>query len=282
MSFIDNTEEVLKYTIEIQRLIKRRKNFITDFSNITNLSNDAIALIMSVIQTDPDSKKCHIFGNYPRDPILKNILVESGLFSNTGNEQAQRNYILTRKNKKADGKVADEIIKRASKVVFGSAGHCQGVYRALMESMANTCYHAKPGKKAFETWCLTVYHNKKEKFVSFAFIDLGVGIFESRKMTLFAEKFNSFFGLNDNISLLKEILSGNKQSSTKIPYRGKGLPAIYKGLARNYYSSLKIISNDVKADLENNNFELLGTKFSGTFLYWELKSHNRWTQLRSK
>jgi hypothetical protein len=78
--------------------------------------------------------------------------------------------------------------------------------------------------------------------------------------------------------VLKEIISGRKLSSTKIPYRGKGLPNIYKGLERNYYSNLKIISNDVKANLATNEFEKLKTEFNGTFLYWELNNTNLWTK----
>jgi hypothetical protein len=86
------------------------------------------------------------------------------------------------------------------------------------------------------------------------------------------------FGIKDNRDVLKEIIKGNKLSSTKIPYRGKGLPTIYKGLERNYYSNLKIISNDVKADLSNNNFVKLKKEFSGTFIYFEINNTNRWTK----
>jgi len=106
---------------------------------------------------------------------------------------------------------------------------------------------------------------------------MGVGIFKSSKMSGFRDKLTSFFGITDNRDVLKEIISGRKMSSTKIPYRGKGLPNIYRGLERNYYSNLKIISNDVKADLSTDKFERLSKEFSGTFLYWELNNTNRWT-----
>ena len=143
--------------------------------------------------------------------------------------------------------------------------------------MANTCYHAKPQQIGHETWWLTVYHDKALNKVSFAFIDMGVGIFKSSKMSGFRNQLSSFFGITDNRDVLKEIINGRKMSSTKIPYRGKGLPNIYKGLERNYYSNLKIISNDVKADLSADKYEKLSKEFSGTFLYWELNNTNRWT-----
>lgn len=276
-SFVENTVEILTYFENIQRHINRRKPVLINLREITNLTNDAIVLLLAFIKNPKITKNVEIRGNYPKDPVLKKIFQESGVFGVNGNEKETKNYILTRQNKKAEGGIANELIKRATKIVFGQEARCPGVYRALMESMANTCYHAKPQQIAYETWWLTVYHDKSQKKVSFAFIDLGVGIFKSSKMNSFREKLTSFFGITDNRDVLKEIISGRKMSSTKIPYRGKGLPNIYKGLERNYYSNLKIISNDVKADLAIDHYEKLSKEFNGTFLYWELNDTNRWT-----
>jgi len=250
-----------------------------NLSEITNLTNDAIVLLISLTQNRQLTNGVTVRGNYPKNEKLRKIFVESGVFgNNTGNPDDTKNYILTRRNKKADGRIADELIRRATKVVFNEEARCPGIYKALLESMANTCYHANPKEIGHETWWLTVYHDKEDNHVSFAFIDTGVGIFKSTKMNDFGAKFASLFGGSDNCDILKEIISGRKRSSTQIPYRGKGLPTIYKGLERNYYSNLKIISNDVKADLSTNEFTKLKKEFRGTFLYWELNTNNRWTK----
>ena len=275
-SFVENTVEMLTYFENIQRHINRRKPVFINLKEITNLTNDAIVLLLAFINNPKITKNVRIGGNYPKDIVLKKIFQESGVFGTNGKPNEPKNYILTRQNKKAEGGIANELIKRATKIVFGQEARCPGVYRALMESMANTCYHAKPKQIGHETWWLTVYHDKVENKVSFAFIDLGVGIFKSSKMKGLIASLTSFFGITDNRDVLKEIISGNKLSSTKIPYRGKGLPNIYKGLERNYYSNLKIISNDVKADLTINSYEKLSKEFNGTFLYWELNETNRW------
>lgn len=275
-SFIENTVEVLAYLERIQNCIKRRKPILINLKNISNLTNDAIVLLLAIVKNPTITKGVSINGNYPRDKELKKIFQESGVFGANGNNSEHKNYILTRQNKKAEGGIANELIKKASKIVFGQEVRCPGVYRALMESMANTCYHAKPQQIGHETWWLTVYHDKQLNKVSFAFIDMGVGIFKSSKMSSFRENLSAFFGITDNRDVLKEIINGRKMSSTKIPYRGKGLPSIYKGLERNYYSDLKIISNDVKADLSANKYEKLPKEFNGTFLYWELNNTNRW------
>lgn len=277
-SFVNNTDAILQYIEELSTLFKRKQNVLINLKEVTNLTNDAIVLLLSIVKNPKIVNGVSIRGNYPKDDTLRKIFVESGIFNNSEIDDEPKNYIITRKNKKAEGGIAAELIKRSTKAVFGEEGRCPGVYRALMESMANTCYHAKPQKIGEETWWLTVYHNKENNHVSFAFIDLGVGIFRSSKMTDFISKASSLFGLSDNRDILKEIISGRKLSSTKIPYRGKGLPTIYKGLERNYYSNLKIISNDVKADLSNDVYLKLKTEFKGTFLYWELNNTNRWTK----
>jgi hypothetical protein len=275
-SFIENTVEVLSYLENIQNHINHRKPILINLKEITHLTNDAIVLLLSLVKNPAITKGVSIKGNYPKDEELRKIFIESGVFGSNGNDNEPKNYILTRRNKKAEGGIANELIKRATSIIFGQEARCPGIYRALMESMANTCYHAKPEQIGHETWWLTLYHNKKENKVAFAFIDLGVGIFKSSKMSGFKNKMSSFFGITDNRDVLKEIISGRKISSTKIPYRGKGLPNIYKGLERNYYSNLKLISNDVKADLSSGKYEKLTKEFSGTFLYWELNNTNRW------
>lgn len=278
-SFVENTEAVLQYLEELKVLFKKRQNVLINLKEVTNLTNDAIVLLLSFVKNPKITNGVMIRGNYPKDERLRKIFVESGVFNqNNGNESEPKNYILTRRNKKAEGGIAAELIRRATKEIFGAEGRCPGIYKALMESMANTCYHAKPQQIGHETWWLTVYHDREDNHVSFAFIDLGVGIFKSSKMNDFKAKAASLLGLSDNRDILKEIISGRKLSSTKIPYRGKGLPTIYKGLERNYYSNLKIISNDVKADLSKDEFIKLKKEFNGTFLYWELNNTNRWTE----
>ena len=275
-SFIENTDAILSYLENIKSHVRRRKPVFINLKEITNLTNDAIVLLLALIKNPSITKGVTIKGNYPRDEELKKIFKESGVFGANGQDDEPKNYILTRQNKKAEGRIANELIKHATKIIFGQEARCPGVYKALMESMANTCYHAKPEKIGHETWWLTVYHDRTLNKVSFAFIDLGIGIFKSSKVANFRDKLSKFFGIRDNRKVLKEIISGRKLSRTKIPYRGKGLPTIYKGLERNYYNNLKIISNDVKVDFGADNYERLSKEFSGTFIYWELNDTNTW------
>jgi hypothetical protein len=274
-SFIDNTEEMLQYLDRLRTYFQTHKRVLVDLADITNLTNDAIVLMLAFTTEQSNISDCTIRGNYPRDEKLKKIFMESGVFPGTVHS-GKRNYIVTKRNKKADGRIADNLIRRSTEALFGFAGRCPGVYRALMEAMANTCYHANPKEKAIETWFLSAYHNQERNLISFAFIDYGVGIFKSRKMRDLATLITSSLGFTDNKTILRQILEGKIESSTKLPYRGKGLPAIYKGLERNYYSNLKIISNNVKADPSNDIYLDLKREFSGTLIYFELNTGNLW------
>lgn len=274
-SFLDNTERTLEFIQSLEACMKRRVRILVDLTKVTNLTNDTIALLLAVIHNPHIDRRCtEVRGNYPQDAKLRKILEESGIFKDA--KGGTKNFILTRREKNADGEIAQEVIDKATQALFGSKGRCPGIYRALMEAMANTCFHAKPDRKAYETWWLSVCHNRETETISFAFIDMGVGIFKSRKMRIFTEKVRSFIGIVDNKDLLRDILEGKVMSSTKLPYRGKGLPAIYQGVKRNYYSHLRIISNDVKANPENNKYESLKSEFNGTFLYWEFNTENSW------
>jgi hypothetical protein len=275
-SFIENTSEILTYLEVIQKNLERKKPILINLKDITSLTNDAIVLLLAVVKNPIITKGVTIKGNYPKNIVLKKIFQESGIFGSNNNSSNSNNYILTRRNKKAEGGIANELIRRATKSILGHEARCHGVYMALMECMANTCYHAKPQQIGQETWWLTVYHDKDLNIASFAFIDLGVGIFKSSKVVNLRKMLTDFFGFSDNRDVLKEIINGQQISRTQIPYRGKGLPNIFKGLERNYYSNLKIISNDVKADLSDNKYEILTREFNGTFLYWELNNKNRW------
>lgn len=61
------------------------------------------------------------------------------------------------------------------------------------------------------------------------------------------------------------------QSSTFDENRNKGLPRIKEANKYDYIDSLRVVTNNVFLDFENDeNNLLLKNKFRGTFYYWEL------------
>ncbi|UOQ65855.1 hypothetical protein [Hymenobacter volaticus] len=61
-----------------------------------------------------------------------------------------------------------------------------------------------------------------------------------------------------------------RRTSTNLYYRGKGLPTLKQTLDRNHIKKLFGITNNVRADIDNNLYEYVNEDFSGTFFSWEL------------
>jgi hypothetical protein len=117
-------------------------------------------------------------------------------------------------------------------------------------------------------WWATVYGDLARRRVCYSFLDTGVGIFKSVNLHWVRKAFRRL-GLGDNSKVLLEILEGRVESRTGLPYRGKGLPTIYKKSQSGNIKSLFIIANDVYADVTNNDYRTLNVPFPGTLLYWE-------------
>lgn len=135
--------------------------------------------------------------------------------------------------------------------------------------MANTKKHAKGTTKRDEKWWLMSYYDSSSKITTVSFIDTGVGIFESTKIKR-ALKLLVSIGIKTRGDILRSILKGEIESSTGLPYRGKGLPKIYDDFKRKHIHSLHIISNNAYADVANENYYELTDSLKGTFLYWQI------------
>src|SRR5690606_13687682 len=74
-----------------------------------------------------------------------------------------------------------------------------------------------------------------------------------------------------NADLLEDLLEGKVHMSvTGKHIRGKGLPGIKEAFDRKSVKNLMIITNNVKADVESKNYEIIDTQFNGTFVSWQL------------
>ena len=151
---------------------------------------------------------------------------------------------------------------------MGTEGKCTAAYRVLIESMLNTHNHAAKPEANLETWWATVYADKARKRVCFTFVDTGVGIFKSVRLGTLRTLYRAF-GVKTDADILRDMLHGKVESSTRIPYRGKGLPAIYNLSQLGRIKSLVIIANEVYANVSAGEYRMLPVAFRGTLLYWE-------------
>jgi hypothetical protein len=168
-------------------------------------------------------------------------------------------------SKQADGEYARKLVDFAE----GNGGNrlrLKIAYAHLVECMGNTHQHAsaRPGE---QTWWASVFRDSRRKCDCFTFVDMGVGIFNSVELSL-RLRIYSFTGFRHQI--LKRLLEGKIPSSTGKPYRGRGLPWIYRSCIDQKVKRLVIVTNNVFGDAERDDFRALEHDINGVILYWEV------------
>lgn len=292
-AFNENTNEVVAYITSIEMLYKARTGVFVDLKIVETIDYGSIVSLLSIL-IQFRRKGISIDGNFPRDAKCEKILRESGFIYNLYRKTASDerycisnggdNTIATYGWKKVDTTLSANIIKESSASIWGTERRCQGVQRCIGELMLNTNNHAKPGHKGALNWWLYVNHDSDRKIVSFAFVDFGIGIFESlknkpaeSKFFNWLEKLKETFLNYDNAKVLKMIMSGDfHRTVTGKYYRGKGLPGIAEAFERNQMSNLLIVSNNAVGNVASNEYTLIDSWFSGTYVYWELNENNEY------
>lgn len=288
-SFIEEPEKTIKFINRLENLYLRRQSVFVDLKNIRSLDHSAVAVLVSVMFSFK-SRNIAFNGNFPLNKELAKILIDSGFFKYLskpiGNKIeytiGKENQIFARANKEVNSELGLIVMAEVSNTIWGTNRTCKGLQRTLLELMQNTNNHADLEEKGAKHWWLSVNHDKKCKKVSFYFVDYGVGIFESLKSKPNGNKWFGWFeklknklqyGGNDEV--LRLLLNGDMHMTvTGQHFRGKGLPGLKEVLDRNQISNLRIISNNVYADIDKEKFFRLSNEFSGTFVTWELNKDN--------
>lgn len=290
-SFVDNTEEVIEFINQLSHCFDNKKKVFVVLRKVKSVSYDAIVVLLSIM-VKFKSHNIDFNGDLPINRAVSDTIKASGFFDYLGqkfNEEKRYtlgqnqlgNRIHTHAFKDVDAELGKNIISDASLTIWGKKCRCQGIQRTFLELMQNTNNHA--GERGEKHWWLSVYHVPHEKKVCFSFVDFGVGVFKSLEnkppASIFyrwKEKLRTMFTMNNNADILSHILQGNlHRTVTGEHYRGKGIPCIKAALDRNQLSNLHIITNDVRGDVKNDSYSILTNHFSGTFVYWELRSNNQ-------
>ena len=288
-SFLLQPEKTIEFINKLEWQYERKNKVFVELENIEELDYSAISVLVSVMFTFK-SKRIKIDGSYPKKYALRAKLDDSDFFKylrkpigdKIDYTIGKQNQIFTKAHKEVTSELGGVVMEEASMTIWGERRVCKGLQRTLLELMHNTNNHAHESEKGVKHWWLSVNHDKSNKKVSFAFIDYGIGIFESLKNK---PSNNKWYGVIDKIKhrllngtndeVLESLLNGKlHMTATGKSYRGKGLPGIKQVQNRNQISNLHIISNNVYADVQNETYKLLPLSFSGTFAYWELNQHN--------
>lgn len=294
-SLNDNTEEVVAFISKIEDLYQARSSVYINLRSVEEIDYGSIVSLLSIM-IQFRRKKIKFNGNFPRNHYCEEKLRKSGfiynLYKNAVDDErycisnGADNSAITHAWRKVDTKLSSEIVKESTMTIWGVPMRCQGVQRCIGELMLNTNNHAEIGTKGVKNWWLYINHDKDRQTVSFAFVDFGVGIFESLKNKPSSSKFYGWWEKivgriihGDNSSVLKLIMTGEfHRTVTGKYYRGKGLPGIGEALKRNQLSNLLILSNDAFGDVGNGAYKTLNSFFNGTYVYWELNRNNEYCE----
>lgn len=258
--------------------MKRQRPPRIDLSDVSSLTPDAIVALLCVINDDIEKYHVSVSAKLPTDPAIKEVLLESGFAehvnippkSRASGTPGKLGYIAEKYSKRVEPQTARAMIWFGTKQSSGAQIKKPGTYRALIECMMNTVQHAhNPHVRKHEDWWVSVYCDPATSRVKFAFIDNGVGIFKSVMLRPYHRVLRGL-GVHDNADLLRVILKGEVGSRTGLKYRGKGLPMIYQLAHAGVLKDLVMITNNVKARVNEDKYERMRRSFSGTFYAWEL------------
>lgn len=262
----------------------RRRDIFVDLSGVATITADAIAVLLATVKHLEAGGKVNVSGNYPSTQLAQETIMASGfndfLRTSMPRTGSVRGAIVRQDlwfgSKKANGGIARQLIDFAVGPVQSSETHntnrmrLKASYGHLLECMGNTHEHAsrRPGETM---WWASVYRDAAKNRDCFTFIDMGVGIFNSVQMSLRRRVMNL---TGQRSAILRDLLAGKIPSSTGKSYRGRGLPSIYRSAQQGKISRFIMLTNDVYADTERNDFRALNTELRGVVLYWEVRHAN--------
>jgi hypothetical protein len=268
-SLIQNPNEVVTFLNQVKALAKK-SNLMLDLTRVTEMSTEAIAALIAVMTNVRDY--AHVRGNHPENPEMRELLSQSGFFSHVASTEpivkATKGKFLEKRSKKVDPYLARELVRSGTTALYGAPQKRKPAYRTLIEGMNNTHNHAAKDDRGATTWWSMVYADTRRKRICYAFVDTGVGIFRSVRLSNLRQVYRRL-KLVSNAKILQEILEGKVQSSTGVAYRGKGLPAVYRDCKEQRIKNVVILANDVYADVSRSDYRILESQFGGTLLYWE-------------
>lgn len=273
-SLIYNTEEIIQYFNEAQKVLKEGNRVLFDISEIKKLTTDAIAVQIAKIKDERFIQHSSISGNEPTDEALKELFVQSGFYEyvrTRGPKPVNDKKLLI--HKVTDNRVEPDIAKDACLLglrhTFNNEEIFEPLYNILIEIMQNTNNHAGSTRGKYDWW-LHVYTHPYSTKTSYTFLDLGIGIFESLPVKSYKRDFFKILGLNSNLDLVPKLFGGEIKSRTSRPERGKGIPQVYECSKDSAFNKFILISNDVYSDMKTGINTTLQKPFKGTLYYWEL------------
>lgn len=273
-SLVNNLAETAKFFKTLQFEFSHGRNVFVDFERTKEATPDAVLVLVSKITDKRFTRNRATRGSVPEEKRVHDLLLQMGFYqkvqSHYSHVVSTHGLMLKKRSRKVEPDIAREIISFASRHRYGNPRKCPGVYRVLIEVMANTRDHAAIRRKETESWWTAAYFDAERSRACFVFVDNGVGVFRSTKLGDFQKVWGPLLGFGSKGEVLEAIMNGSVGSRTGIVYRGKGLPSIRNVYNRGEIQNLTVITNEVVGNFANGKFATFDPGFDGTLFYWEI------------
>lgn len=267
----ENCVEVIRLVNNLKKLARSgRKLIILDLSDVVDIREGAIAMLLSVMNEITKASSVGITGTEPRNADAKAILEKSGFYKFV-NRRGKETPVKTKNIMRTGISVTSpnflsQEVRNAMETVWGKDGRNPVLRTIIFEMMRNSCDHAFSRTKDI-SWHLSISHDETNNRVKFSFVDNGAGIINTLKANALKKVVNFFTGSED---MLDTAFKNGIESRTGLEWRGKGLPSIFESFSEGYVKNLLVISNDVLLHFDNSKKETLPLSYKGTYYYWEI------------
>lgn len=290
-SLLDDPEVVIDYFEEARKSLQEGIPVKYNLENIKRMGPETLIYLCALVNEDTYTQRTALQGNTPNDPELKKMFAKAKFYNFVKSPFTSKKYeedifdgmIHKVTRRKVESELAGEVVKSAIMHTFGiDEVKSQPSFQILIECMSNSWNHASLDRSIEEyNWWLLAYKESESKITKFCFLDLGIGIFDSLDAKFDANAlgaFIRFFVPKNHKDTLNKIIGGDKQTSTMLPERGRGINNIFRLASSNpTISNFTMLSNDVFARVGYNipaEITYLSSAFGGTIYYWELIPRN--------
>lgn len=272
-----STEDVISFINNVDSLVRTNHYNCTvefDFSQIQNVDNEAIGLILAYINA-LSRHKVYSYGNLPISEHAYDIFVNSGFLENVKLIQGKKvkatdTFIIQKGATRTDTSMVGREIKKIMLHLTGVASKYPPLYTLITEIISNSIEHANRSH-IDKNWLFSVHY--EDDRVRLMIGDIGRGIMSTLKKK-FRQSIGDIIATRDDVKVLYNLFDRKYQSSTFEDNRNQGLPKIKDLYEKNYISNLCVVTNRVYLDFNNLNSRVLRNNLSGTFYSLVITTEN--------
>ena len=270
-SIINNRNEFEEFLKKVDIPAWHGKDVYIDLSGVKKITPDGLLIMIAYLNRYNSCNPIpHIGGNSPVEEYCRHVFLESGFYKYVNSKykhQNSNNVLSVRSDELIRSDEAGAVIEFVrNKLKLKDKVLTRAVYTTIMETMNNVKEHAYEGRKNFGWWLMAL-PEREEDIIHFAIIDIGIGIpgtirrkFRISEMLPFME--------NDGKLIQATVLEQNR-SSTKLPYRGLGLPKLKKIVDNRKIRNLNIISRKGGYLMDEDQPYDLNGEYFGTMISWD-------------